>query len=175
MPKQKLTLGLSEKDKNASIAELEYVLKRLFPALTRNMKLAWLTKGRTIGETYLRKLDLNWNQINRLGWRLTCLGAEPVLNGKDSSASGLKGRKNLHVLVREDIQLEGDICAGIRSALEKLRSGPDWSSITMLGEILIQREETVHQLESFLDEPVLEYIWEDEEMQMSSDKRNSIH
>jgi bacterioferritin (cytochrome b1) len=179
---KKLSLGLEDKDRTDSVAKLDELFCTLSLALDINLKLYWMTSGGRIGDLYRKKLDMTWSQVNRLGMRIIQLGANPTMNPiqqqKKSWVSYRGGETDLALLVSDDLQGENEICVRTREKLRSLQSGPDWSSFSLLGEILVEREDIFYQQESSFEyEPVLEHIWEDEEMRMKRPQKppNPMH
>jgi len=166
-----ITLGLKSEEIESNIEKLDQVFCSLSLVLGNNLLLSWLTKGGRMGELYRKKLDLTWEHINRLGLRIVHLGTNPTLNPIQQQQKSLvsqEGGTSLSAVVKIDLRAEDRICTGIRNNIGSLQTGADWSSLTLLGEILIQREELIHQLETIFEyDSVLEHIWEDEEMNMN--------
>lgn len=162
---QKLSLGLTQGEKQASIAKLAEVMASLIQVLSRNLQIYWLTRGKSIGVLYQRKLDLTWIQVKDLGVRIAGLTAMRE-GGREKNADFFLRETTLQALIIEDLRQEDKLCAQIREHLTKLHGDKDWSSMYLLQSILAQREELVHELETILDDPILEYIWEDEKMRM---------
>lgn len=169
---ERLTLGLKDSDREANASRLDHVFTLLSEALSNTLILSMLVKGKSIGDVYQRRLDATWEHIKRLGMRIAQLGREPNMNPRRRQAGESVPNSrdvNLISLVRADLEREDGICSEIRKLIRVIQAGDDWSSVALLVEILIHREELVHQLENFLDDPVLEHIWE-EDMKMEGKK-----
>ena len=166
-----------------SIAKLDEVFCSLSLALEINLKLYWLTEGAKFGEVYKKKLDMTWNQINQLGLRISQLGASPTMNpGQQQQKSGLNfddKKSDLPNLVSTELRAEDEICIKVRGNFSTLQAGQDWSSTTLLGDIIVQREDIFHQQETLFEyEPVLEHIWNEEEINMDQQEpkpQNPMH
>lgn len=171
---KKITLGLGEKDRSSSTNLLDRVFCSLTLALEANMKLYWQSSGSRPGDLYKQKLDMTWNQINRLGVRITQLGGNPTLaSNKQLQKTWIEYSPDLvgFGLMFEDLECEDKLCGHIRESLSIMQRGQDWGSIKLLGEVLVQREEFIHQLETVFEyEPVLEHVWDTEEISMDQEK-----
>lgn len=171
---KRLSLGLREEESRESISRLDQIFSSIYLLLPGTMHLYWLSRGRREGVLYKEKLDLSWSQLQQIGMRIFALAGEPTLAPKvqeDKTGSGISAGRSWMGLVARDLQAEDQLCLEIRQHIGVLHGGTDWSTIAVLENILWDREDLVRQLETFMDEPVLEHIWEDEVMVMERKKQ----
>ncbi len=166
---KRLSLGLREEERRESVSRLNQVFCSISLLLPAALQLYWLSLGRRQGELYKDKLDLSWRQLQHVGLRIIALGGEPSLSPREQEEKeefGISQGKSWVDLVGSDFQAEDQLCSDIRQHMAVLHRCMDWSSLALLENVLWEREDIIRQLETIMDEPVLEHIWEDEDMTM---------